>query len=244
MIDIKKVDDIYRRYGYEIAEEDDVKVYKYTQGRYFGVDVFDYKRTHRADNIQAEYSKLGYAVLVRNYASCEEVELELFKSFFNAEHFKRLVELRYNDFAERQTIAMPDTAKYEYIKCAYSSMRYDEDGFPIFENSQNGDSVVEQVANLVFKMTDKPLFVIIEAAAGFGKTCSSYELLHNINSKCQDIVPMYIELSRNREARIFKHILLNEIDLQFQHSIHKDIVIHEHYCPVKAGKSVFEIVET
>ena len=52
-------------------------------------------------------------------------------------------------------------------------MRYDEDGFPIFENSQNGDSVVEQVANLVFKMTDKPLFVIIEAAAGFGKTCSS-----------------------------------------------------------------------
>ena len=83
MIDIKKVDDIYRRYGYEIAEEDDVKVYKYTQGRYFGVDVFDYKRTHRADNIQAEYSKLGYAVLVRNYASCEEVELELFKSFFN-----------------------------------------------------------------------------------------------------------------------------------------------------------------
>ena len=232
MIDIKKVDDIYRRYGYEIAEEDDVKVYKYTQGRYFGVDVFDYKRTHRADNIQAEYSKLGYAVLVRNYASCEEVELELFKSFFNAEHFKRLVELRYNDFAERQTIAMPDTAKYEYIKCAYSSMRYDEDGFPIFENSQNGDSVVEQVANLVFKMTDKPLFVIIEAAAGFGKTCSSYELLHNINSKCQDIVPMYIELSRNREARIFKHILLNEIDLQFQHSIHKDIVIHE----IKQGR--------
>lgn len=201
MVDIKKIDAIYQRYGYEIAEEDDVKVYKYTQGRYFGVDVFDYKNTQRAGRIQMEYSQLGYAVLIRNYQSCEEVELELFKSFFNAEHFKRLVDFRYNDFVQRQTIAMPDTAKYEYIKCAYSSMRYDEDGFPIFENSQNGDSVVEQVTDLVFSMTDKPLFIIIEAAAGFGKTCSSYELLHTINNKSQDIVPMYIELSRNREAR-------------------------------------------
>ena len=60
MIDIKKVDDIYQRYGYEIAEEDGVKVYKYTQGRYFGVDVFDYKQTCQANNIQAAYSKLCF----------------------------------------------------------------------------------------------------------------------------------------------------------------------------------------
>ncbi len=37
----------------------------------------------------------------------------------------------------------------------------------------------------------------------------------------------YIELSRNREARIFKHILLNEIDLQFQHTLKAEIVLHE-----------------
>lgn len=232
MVDIDKIDKIYRRYGYEVAEEDGVKVYKYTQGRYFGVDIFDYKQTKKVDDIQAEYSNLGYAVLIRNYTSCVEVELELFKSFFNAVHFKQLVEFRYDDFTRRQTIAMPNAAKYEYIKCAYSCMRYDEDGYPVFENSQNGASVVEQVADLVFKMADKPLFVIIEAAAGFGKTCSSYELLHNINSKSSDIVPMYIELSRNREARIFKHILLNEIDLQFQHSVTSDIVIHE----IKQGR--------
>lgn len=232
MINIEKIDDIYRRYGYDIAEENGVKVYKYNQGRYFGVDIFDYNQTQQASKIQEEYSNLGYAVLIRNYVSCEEVELELFKSFFNAKHFKHLINLRYEDFTKRQTIAMPNTARYEYIKCAYNSMKYDEDGFPIFENSQEGDSVVEQVANLVSKMTDKPLFVIIEAAAGFGKTCSSYELLHNINSQNQDIVPMYIELSRNREARIFKHILLNEINLQFQHSISADIVVHE----IKQGR--------
>lgn len=232
MLDIKKVDDIYKRYGYNVANENGIRVYKYTQGRYFGIDIFDYNKTKQSEKIRNEYSRLGFAVLIRDYTSIEDVELELFKSFFNAPHFKRLVDYRYDDFTRRQMIAMPESSSYEYVKCAYSSMKYDEDGFPIFENSQIGDSVVEQVANLIFTTTNKPLFVIIEAAAGYGKTCSSYELLHNINKKSDDIVPMYIELSRNREARIFKHILLNEIDLQFQHSIKADIVIHE----IKQGR--------
>lgn len=156
MLDIKKVDDIYKRYGYDVADENGIRVYKYTQGRYFGIDIFDYNKTKQSEEIKNAYSRLGYAVLIRDYTSIEEVELELFKSFFNASHFKSLVDYRYDDFTRRQMIAMPESSNYEYVKCAYSSMKYDEEGFPVFENSQIGDSVVEQVTNLIFATTTVP----------------------------------------------------------------------------------------
>ena len=228
--EIKKIDEIYHRYGYDISEEGGVRIYKYTRGRYLGVDIFDYSNSNMSEKIRDEYAKLGYAVLIRNYKTYEEAELELFASLFNVVHFKKLVNLQYNDFRSRQSLSL--SVPYEYIKCNYNCMRYDEEGYPIFEVQQEGYSVVNQVADLVFEETNKSLFVIIEAAAGYGKTCSSYELLNALNSRDDKIIPMYIELSRNREARIFKHILLNEIDLQFQHSITSENVIYE----IKQGR--------
>ena len=41
MIDIKKIDEAYKLYGFEVLDVEGVKVYIYTQGRYFGVDIFD-----------------------------------------------------------------------------------------------------------------------------------------------------------------------------------------------------------
>lgn len=227
MIDIKKIDEAYKLYGFEVLDVDGVKVYIYTQGRYFGVDIFDYQHTNKAEEVRESYTILGYATVIKNYTTTEEVELDLFNSFFGAERFKRLISLRYKEFVDKQELALPESAKYEYIQSAYSSVKYDDSGYFTFEDSKKGDSVVDQVVNLVFQTNDKPLFVVIEAAAGFGKTCSSYELLHKINSRDQEIVPMYIELSRNREARIFKHILYNEIEKQFLYNIKTDIVIHE-----------------
>ncbi|MDR1700544.1 MAG: hypothetical protein LBR68_05065, partial [Lachnoclostridium sp.] len=151
---------------------------------------------------------------------------DLFKSFFDVLHFKSTLNRRYESFVGQQMLALPQEAKYKYIKCPYGFMSYDNDGLPEFETIMNGNSIVDHVTTLI-QDTQKPLFVIIEAAAGFGKTCSSYELLKNINSLDGDLVPLYIELSRNREARIFKHILLNEIDNQFQNTISSEIVIRE-----------------
>ena len=207
MIDIKKIDEAYKLYGFEVLDVEGVKVYIYTQGRYFGVDIFDYQHTNKAEEVRESYTILGYATAIKNYTTTEEVELDLFNSFFGAERFKQLISLRYKEFVDKQKLALPESAKYEYIQSAYSSVKYDDSGYFTFEDSKKGDSVVDQVVNMVFQTNDKPLFVVIEAAAGFGKTCSSYELLHKINSRDQEIVPMYIELSRNREARIFKHIL-------------------------------------
>ncbi len=92
-------------------------------------------------------------------------------------------------------------------------------------------SVVKQVTDLL-NTADEPIFVIIEAAAGYGKTCTAYEIIKQMEEKNTEILPFYIELSRNREARIFKHILQNEIDEQFQNVVKSDVVLHQ----IKQGK--------
>ncbi|WP_228262130.1 hypothetical protein, partial [Acinetobacter baumannii] len=61
----------------------------------------------------------------------------------------------------------------------------------------------------------KPILFIIEAAAGFGKTCTAYEILNHIVTKENNMVPLFSELSRNRQAKIFHYVLLDEIDRSF-----------------------------
>ncbi|MCO4883409.1 hypothetical protein, partial [Paraburkholderia caribensis] len=55
---------------------------------------------------------------------------------------------------------------------------------------------------------------LIEAAAGFGKTCTAQEIVNGLIEN-SDYLPLYAELSRNRQARVFRHILLDEIDRTF-----------------------------
>lgn len=230
MIDYKKIDALYKRYGYVAKVKDGIRIYEYKQGRYFGVDFVNYQETPESRKIHEEYKDQGYAWAFKNYESIEQVEEELFKSFFRVDHFKTNLNRRYEQFVKQQTVSL-GSAKYEYIKCPYSFMSYDSDNLPKFETIHNGNSIVQHVTDII-ATTDKPLFVIIEAAAGFGKTCSSYELLKTINLLDGDQIPLYVELSRNREARIFKHILLSEIENQFQNIVNSEIVIHE----IKQGR--------
>jgi len=230
MINILEVDEIYKRYGYVVKNRDNIRIYEFKQGRYFGVDFFVHSKSDKLEKIKSEYIEQGYATLVRNYSSVIEVEEELFKSFFQISNFRNAITRRYDTFVKNQLIAMPDSAEYKYIRSPYSFMEYDLDGLPVFSDSQNGNSIINHVSTMVTE-TDMPLFVIIEAAAGFGKTCTAYELLNSIY-QTDDIVPLYIELSRNREARIFKHILQNEINNQFQNTVTYEVVIHE----IKRGK--------
>lgn len=231
MINLEKVDKIYERYGFVVKNRENIRIYEFKQGRYFGVDFFNHSNSKKLEQIKAEYIDQGYAILVRNYDSEIEVEEELFKSFFQIVNFRNALKRRYESFINLQLKALPDSAKYEYIKSPYVFMQYDLDGIPLIIEECKERSIVEHVSNIV-QFTKKPLFVIIEAAAGYGKTCSAFELLNSVCNLDEGIVPMYIELSRNREARIFKHILQNEIEKQFQNVVTSDVVIHE----IKRGK--------
>lgn len=230
MIDILKVDEIYKRYGYVIKKKNNINIYEFKQGRYFGVDFFVKTEDSYFEKLKQEYVAQGFAIKVKKYQTELEVEEELFKSFFQLGNFRSAIERRYSTFVENQLIAMPDGAEYKYIKSPYSFMEYDTDGIPVFSESQNGNSIIDHVADLT-QDSKVPLFVIIEAAAGFGKTCSAYEILNSIYVN-DGTLPLYIELSRNREARIFKHILQNEINNQFQNTVTYEVVIHE----IKRGK--------
>ena len=69
--------------------------------------------------------------------------------------------------------------------------------------------------------------IILEAAAGYGKTCTSYELIKMIADNCTDnFAPIFTELSKNRKAALFRYVLLDEIDRKFT-SLSSELVISE-----------------
>lgn len=230
-IEIKEIEEIYKRYGYITKMIDGILVCEYKQGRYFGVDIIKNGNSEEIDKIESDYKRSNFATNVKKYETIEEIEDELFRSFFQLSAFRTNLNRRYETFVKRQLIGLPETAKYQYIKSDYTYSNYDSEGIMTSTAEVTNVSVVEQVTELL-NTVEEPIFVIIEAAAGYGKTCSAYEIIKNMVDKNTNILPFYIELSRNREARIFKHILQNEIDEQFQNVIKSDVVLHQ----IKQGK--------
>lgn len=73
---------------------------------------------------------------------------------------------------------LSDSATYEYIKCPYEISKYQSEN-ENFENTSvkfYQEGLVERLSDLL-DSHQGPLFVILEAAAGYGKTCTAYELL-------------------------------------------------------------------
>ncbi|WP_163309993.1 NACHT domain-containing NTPase [Dysgonomonas sp. 521] len=225
------IEEVYKRYGYITKNIDGILVCEYKQGRYFGVDIIKNGYPERIDKIQNDYRKSNFATYIKEYASIEEIEEELFKSFFQLSAFRTNLNRKYDVFVEKQTIGLPSTAKYLYINSDYTYSNYNSEGIMTSNTEVENQSVVKQVVDLL-NTTDIPVFVIIEAAAGYGKTCTAYEIIKQMEENNTEILPFYIELSKNREARIFKHILQNEIDEQFQNVVKSDVVLHQ----IKQGK--------
>lgn len=225
-------DSIYSMYGYSCKQINDIKVYEYTQGRYFGVDILidSVEKEKSAKEIEEMYRQQGYSTSIRNFLSEEELEDDLFQSFFRITAMQSLIQKRYQAFQEKQTIGMPDNAKYEYICGEYSYALMDEAG-EISSSTPSNKSVIDTIVNERAEMSG-PLLTIIEAAAGYGKTCTAYEIVNKLCECDNKVIPLYIELARNREARIFRHILQNEIDNQFHNIVRSEVVIHQ----IKKGR--------
>ncbi|HDZ9190567.1 TPA: hypothetical protein RUZ10_003664, partial [Vibrio cholerae] len=80
-------------------------------------------------------------------------------------------------------------------------------------NKEGTSTVIQEILDRLDD--DKPILFLIEAAAGFGKTCSAYELVKEIVNTRSHQLPLFSELSRNRQAKIFRYVLLDEIDRSF-----------------------------
>lgn len=220
-MDIKKIEKIYSTYGFEIKSDDpDLLIFLYKKGRYFGVDIIKISTTEvttiKANKLQEDYAKLGYAVNIKSGVSEDEIELELFKSFFSYDSTRNRLKKKYSDFVNKQTKTLVGNL-YEYIGSP----------FELFDGELNEDpkDLLQNVLQILQRT--EPQLVILEAAAGYGKTCAAYEILNVlISEESKVIAPLFTELSKNRGAKIFRYILLDEIDIEFP-TLNSELVINE-----------------
>lgn len=212
------IDTLYLKYGYKkVLKDNNVSLYLYELGRYYGADIVPFnslpETIELCKKIKTEYGDGGYAAQIKTYTDEENVATELYKSFFAYETTKKRIINLYNGFINTQK-RLNGGYKYEYIDSPYSI-----------------NNVLEGTNDLINKIVDRfsnirPQLIIIEASAGYGKTCTAYEILKKLlDCKfCEN--PLLTVLSRNRGANIFRYILLDEIDREYPF-LDSTLVTHE-----------------
>lgn len=201
---VHSLDEVYRRYGFEAAkvyESEQVLVYTLKTGYFDNADIVQVSEGANPEKAFSEFSKAGFACTVRPFQSAQQAENQLFKGFFSVDSIVGRLESEYQKFTKGIVEPFSPIAVYEYINAPYQI------------NGRKGElSPAEEVTTRL--SSTKPTLFLIEAAAGFGKTCTAYELVNRI-VKRGDYLPLFSELARNRQAVIFRYILLDEIDRTF-----------------------------
>ncbi len=228
---IEYIDNLFLSYNYNLARQSNQKVRVYTlrYGMYHAAEFILLDKDYDTAKIKKEYSELGYATDVHVLSDIDEIEEYLFEGFFIKTPLGNELKNRYKHFVNKQLQNLPEGSTYKYINSSYDLIFQDE-SHNIIENrtyDSNTETILIDRINGLLSNIKGAIFIIIEAPAGFGKTCTANEILNTFSpSDCKQL-PFFTELSRNREARVFKHILLNEIDEQFPNGIKQNIVIEQ-----------------
>lgn len=200
----RELEEIYQRYGFELAkvyESEDVIVFTLKTGYFDNADIVPLSKCANTRKPFDDFSASGYACTVRNFLSPNQTEDELFKGFFSVASILDRLEKDYKQFTDNIVRPLAEDACYEYINAPYTV---------------NGkDGIKSPAAEVVARLSARrPILFLIEAAAGFGKTCTAYEIVHKLIQE-KNHLPLFSELSRNRKAPIFRYVLLDEIDRKF-----------------------------
>ncbi len=204
MIDTSELKRIYKQYGFEEANSNEAGIHVFTirSGHFHNADIVKVKTGADEEKVFSEFKLSGFACKIRNYQTTSDIESTLFKGFFSVESTRKKLEREYSRYTDAIAKIHSDSSRYEYIKSHYTV------------NGKVGEkNVVEEIFSRLRNST--PTLFLVEAAAGFGKTCTAYELLKEIVSNTDDMIPLFSELSRNRQAKIFRYVLLDEIDRSF-----------------------------
>lgn len=226
-MDIISLDKLFEAYGYEIKEQsEDYRVYLLNQGMYHGAEIQILNKDTYASSILERYSKLGYHAKLQEFKSIEEAENYLFNGFFNTQTTKYDINRRYTEFAENQVKCYCDhDIKYQYISMPYTVYNSIEND-AIHEES----NIISAIKSIITKKGAQ--LIIVEAAAGFGKTCTAYEIYKSFLNYSDSKKPIFTELSRNRDAKQFKYVLWSEIDKEKDTTAKQELVIYN----IKKGK--------
>lgn len=224
-IDINVLDNLFRTYGYEVRELSPSlnRVYLLNQGMYHGAEVQIMDGTD-PDTILDRFSKLGYHAKLQMFRTIEDAENYLFEGFFNTKTTENDITRRYEQFSSNQVKHYGnEDISYKYITMPYNI--YSEDA----EYTDTND-IVAAIRNVIDRKGAH--LVIVEAAAGFGKTCTAYEVYKSFLNNTKKQKPIFTELSRNRDAKQFKYILWSEIDKEKDTTAKQDLVVYN----IKKGK--------
>lgn len=200
----QELEDVYRRYGFEVAKSydaDQVLVFTLKTGYFDNADIVPLSAEANTEKAFADFSQLGYACTKRQALSPKAAEEQLFKGFFSVDSILSRLDNEYKRFTKSIVAPFAEDARYTYINAPYLVNG-------VLGEKSPAEEVLDRLAS------PKPTLFLIEAAAGFGKTCTAYELVHLLTEKGENL-PLFSELSRNRQARVFRYILLDEIDRTF-----------------------------
>jgi hypothetical protein len=208
LTDLKLLDNLYKLYRFDILpiKNDHIRAYAYTSKYFANADIILLNgavSTESINKVIKEVSDLGFATNLRSYTSIEEAEQKLFEGFFDIENSIKVLNNSYNDYKSK--ISEVIFNEYQYINSRY----YDAES-----ESYKEDDLVDTI----FKdfHLEGPVLIVLEAAAGFGKTSTSYEVVNKMVVQLNfSKIPLFAELSRNRQATIFKYVLYDEINRKF-----------------------------
>lgn len=226
-MNVENLDHLFKAYGYDVNETKTAyRVYLLNQGMYHGAEIQIMDDNTDANPILERYFKLGYHAKEQRFKSIEDAEDYLFKGFFNTQTTANDINRRYDEFAANQIKHYRNNnIAYRYINVPYSIYCNDE---------RNTSSVSSDIISEIRTAINKPgaHLVVVEAAAGFGKTCTAYEIYKSFIDSCEYQKPIFTELSRNRDAKQFKYILWSEIDKEKDTTAKQELVVYN----IKKGR--------
>jgi len=229
---IHLVDNLFKTYNYKISKSStkEIRIYTLQYGMYHAAEIIIFDENTDITEFKKEFSEAGYATEIKVVKNISDVEEYLFEGFFIKTPLGAELQNRYKFFYNRQVQNLPEGSTYEYIDSSYDFILQNNlaEIVEIQHYEKKEISIIKKINDLINEI-DTALFIIIEAPAGFGKTCTANEILNTISGTKSKRLPFFTELSRNREARVFKHILLNEIDEQFPNGIKQNVVLEQIY---------------
>lgn len=212
---------VFQKYGFEYKKEfssDDTLVFIIRQAFFDNAAVLKLKNTSKNDTIE-ELKRLGYAVKEHKFTSIEDLEKSLFDAFFSTKRTRLSFLNDYKKYTEKVLQSFPIEARnYSYIAAPFTKNSNSDHDNQDDEHQSITDNIIRELKS------KKPKLILIEAAAGFGKTSTAFEIGKKISENEQDHLVLFAELSRDRQAKVFKHILHHELDRSFP-SLSADLVI-------------------
>lgn len=214
MLSTREVTNLYLQYGFEQGPVHEQYLVFFSKNGYFqNAEIVIIGDDFNPDNIdKREYENIGYSVRIKHYQDIPSVHNALFNGFFTTALSNKRLIAEYDTFCEQQSHKLGNN-KYEYVSGTFVENGLIQDG-----------NVIERILE-IFESDDRQL-IILEASAGYGKTCTSFETIRHLVEKIPTKIPLLAELSKNRKASVFRYVLLSEIDQKFP-ALSSDLVTNE-----------------